>query len=90
LEYPPRLLIRFRCKRCGQDSRLKHPHLNTVAGFAMSVILFVVIYREALAEGGWGLSAIVAVLLGILVMTALSFVLTRVANRYVPIARVEL
>jgi len=89
-EHPPRLLIRFRCKPCGQDSILKHPHLNTVVGFAMSIILFVVIYRQALAEGGWGLSVILGVLLGLVIVTALSCALTRVASTYVPIAHVEL
>ena len=90
LEHPTRLLIRFRCKRCGQDSRLKHPYINAVVGFAMSVVLFVVIYQQALAEGGWGLSIVLGVLLGIVLLTMLSYAVTRVANRYIPLARGEL
>jgi hypothetical protein len=90
LEHPTRLLVRFRCKRCGQDSRLKHPYLNTVSAFAMSFILFMVIYRLAFAEEGWRLSVVLGMLLGLVIVAALHCALTRVANRYVPIARVEL
>jgi hypothetical protein len=89
-EHSPRLLLRFRCKRCGQDSKLTHPYLNTVIGFVTSVILFLVVYWVALTEGGWGISSVLALVLGIVALWAFSCALSRVVNRYAPITRVEL
>jgi len=89
-EQPPRLLFRFRCKRCGQDSKLTHPHLNMLIGFAASVILFLVVFWVALIEGGWGISSVLVLLLGVATLWVLNCALSRVVNRYVSVARVEL
>ena len=89
-EHPPRLLLRFRCKRCSQDSKLAHPYLNTVTGFVASVVLFLVVYSVALIEGGWGISSVLVLLLGVVTLWMFSCALSRVRNRYVSIARVDL
>jgi hypothetical protein len=89
LEHPTRLLIRFRCKRCGQDSKLRHPYLNAAIGFAIAIIAFLVIFPQVFAQGEWGLSLVLGTLLGIAMLSALTCALTRVVNKYVPIARVE-
>ena len=90
LQNPTRLLIRFRCKRCGQDSKLRHPYINAVAGFVLAVVLFVVSYRQALVTGAWGMTLMLSALLGIVMLTAFTCALTRFANKYVPLAQGEL
>jgi hypothetical protein len=90
LEQPTRLLIRYRCRRCGQDSRLKHPYLNLVIGFVVSIAFFVVMYRLLLTEEGWTLSLVLSVLIGVGIIWTLYCGLTRILNRYVPIARGDL
>lgn len=87
LQNPTRLLIRFRCKRCGQDSRLRHPYLNVIAGFALAFVLFVVSYRQALVADAWGTTLMLSALVGIVALTAFSCAITRFANKYVPLAR---
>jgi hypothetical protein len=89
-EHPLRLLFRFRCKRCGQDSKLTHPYLNMVTGFIASIILFLVVCWVALLEGGWGISSVLVLLLGVVTLWVLNCALSRFVNRYVSIARVEL
>src|SRR5215813_1819630 len=89
-ERPPRLLIRYRCKRCGQDSRLEHPRVISLVAFAMSVVSFVAIYYLMWGAGGWGLPVVPELLLTFAAVTALQFVFMRFTHKYVPLARSEL
>ena len=87
-EHPPRLLIRYRCKRCGQDSKLLHPHLGALLGFATGIVLFVVIFGLAVAQDGWSLSVLLGLLLGMALIGVFCWVVSRV-SKYVPISRDE-
>jgi len=65
-----------------------HPYLWALLGFIGAVVLFVVIFGLAFAQDGWGLSVVLGLLLGMALIGAFCFVVSRV-SKYVPISRDE-